>query len=194
MALVLEEVLTADAVKKLQTYGLLSHDMDDLSCWNIEPIFFPMVFPHIRFHNGKIPWAYNLPSFLSYLGFTDPATVRLYQSVAEMTNPTRMNLLARARAHIKSKWSSTNHSGAAVGTMLAEMVMDEMDLIDSVKEEVNALYELFQRNAGIFQRYFDENRGKNYENLKLVDFVIELQHQRMMKLISLNQAALSLLH
>lgn len=78
--------------------------------------------------------------------------------------------------------------------MLAEMVMDEMDLIDSVKEEVNALYELFQRNAGIFQRYFDENRGKNYENLKLVDFVIELQHQRMMKLISLNQAALSLLH
>lgn len=194
MALVLEQVLTKDAAKKLQTYGLLSHDFDDLSSWNIEPIFFPMIFPHIRFHNGKIPWAYNLPSFLSYLGFSDPATVRLYQSVAETMNPTRMNLLARAKAHINSKWSSTNHSGAVVGTMLAEMVMDEMDLIDSVKEEVNALYELFQRNAGTFQRYFDENRGKNYENLKLVDFVIELLHQRMTKLLSLNQATLTFLH
>lgn len=193
MALLLEEVLTTDAVKKLKTYSLLCHDMDDLSCWNIGPIFFPMIFPHIRFH-GKIPWAYNLPSFFSYLGFSHPATVRLYQSVAETTNPTRVNLLARAIAHIRSKWSSTNHSGAAVGTMLAELVMDEMDLIDSVKEEVNALYELFQRNAGIFQRYFDENHSKNYENLKLVDFVIELLHQRMTKLISLNQAAVSLLH
>lgn len=194
MALVLDQVLTKDAAKKLQTYGLLTHDLDDLSSWNIEPIFFPMIYPHIRFHNGKIPWAYNLPSFLSYLGFSDPATVRLYQSVAETTHPTMLNLLARARAHIKSKWSSTNHSGAVVGTMLAEMVMEEMDLIDPFKEEVNALYELFQRNAGIFQRYFDENRGKNYENLKLVDFVIELQHQRMTKLLSLNHAALSFLH
>lgn len=194
MALILEQVLTKDAAKKLQTYGLLSHDFDELSSWNIEPIFFPMIFPHIRFHNGKIPWAYNLPSFLSYLGFSDPATVRLYQSVAETTNPTRMNLLARARAHIKSKWASTHHSGAVMGTLLAEMVMDEMDLIDPVKEEVNALYELFQRNAGTFQRYFDENLGKNYENLKLVDFVIELQYQRMIKLLSLNQTTLSLLH
>lgn len=194
MTLELDEVLTTDAVRKLQRYGLLSHDIDDLAYWNIEPIFFPMIFPHIKFHSGKIPWAYNMPSFLSYLGFSDPATVRLYQSVAETTNPTRINLFARARAHIRSKWSSTNHSGAAVGTMLAESVMHEMDLIDPVKAEVNALYELFQRNAGIFQRYFDENHSKNYENLKLVDFVIELQHQRMTKLMSLNQTALSLLH
>lgn len=194
MALILEQVLTKEAAKKLQTYGLLSPDFDDLSCWNIGPIFFPMIFPHIRFHNGKIPWAYNLPSFLSYLGFSDPATARLYQSVAETTTPTRMNLLARARAHIKSKWASTHHSGAVMGTMLAEMVMDEMDLTEPVKEEVNALYELFQRNAGTFQRYFDENLGKNYENLKLVDFVIELQYQRMIKLLSLNQTTLSLLH
>lgn len=78
--------------------------------------------------------------------------------------------------------------------MLAEAVMGEMDLIDQVKAEVTALYQLFQRNAGVFQRYFDENHDKNYENLKLVDFVIELQHQRMMKLMSLTQTALQYLH
>lgn len=194
MALVLDEVLTNDAVRKLQTYGLLGHDIDDLAYWKIQPIFYPMIFPHVRFHNGKIPGAYNMPTFLSYLGFSVPVAVRLYESVAETTNPTRINLLSRARAHIKSKWSTTNHYGAAVGTMLAEMVMDEMDLIDPVKAEVNVLYELFQRNAGIFQRYFDENHDKHYENLKLVDFVLELQHQRMTKLMSLNQAALTMLH
>lgn len=194
MALVLDEVLTSDAVTKLQTYGLLSHDIDDLENWNIEPIFFPTIFPHIRFHNGKIPWAYNMPSFLSYLGFSVPIALRLYHSVAETTYPTRINLLARARGHIKTKWLTTNHHGAMVGTMLAEMVMDEMDLIEPVKAEVNALYELFQRNAGIFQRYFDENHNKHYENLKLVDFVIELQYQRMTKLMSLNQAVHTYLH
>lgn len=77
--------------------------------------------------------------------------------------------------------------------MLAEVVMGEMDLIDQVKVEVTALYHLFQQNAGVFQRYFDENHDKNYENLKLVDFVIELQHQRMTKLMSLNQATLQFL-
>lgn len=194
MALILDEVLTTDVVRKLQTYGLLSDDIDELAYWKIQPIFFPMIFPHVRFHTGKIPSAYNLPTFLSYLGFSFPVAVRLYQSVAETTNPTRISLLARARAHIKSKWSATNLYGAAMGTMLAEMVMDEMDLIDPFKAEVNALYEVFQRNAGIFQRYFDENHDKHYENLKLVDFVIELQHQRMTKLMSLNQAALSFLH
>lgn len=114
--------------------------------------------------------------------------------MAETSNPTRISLLNRAKAHIKSKWATSSHNGAVPGTMLAEAVMGEMDLIDQVKAEVTALYQLFQRNAGVFQRYFDENHDKNYENLKLVDFVIELQHQRMMKLMSLTQTALQYLH
>lgn len=190
---ILDEVLTTDAVRKLQKNDLLSENIDDLAYWKIQPTLFPMIFPHIRFHNGKIPWAYNMPTFLSYLGFSVPVAVRLYQSVAEMSNPTRTSLLERAKAHIKSKWASSNYNGAVPGSMLAEAVMGEMDLIDQVKAEVTALYHLFLHNASVFQRYFDANHDKNYENLKLVDFIIELQHQRMMKLMSLNQAAIQYL-
>lgn len=194
MPLKLDEVLTIDAVSKLQKYGLIGENIDELAYWRVQPIFFPMIFPHIRFHNGKIPWAYNMPTFLSYLGFSVPVAVRLYQSVAETSDPTRITLLARAKAHIKSKWTASSHNGAVLGSLVAETVMGEMDLTDQVKAEVNALYQMFQRNPGVFQRYFDENHDKNFENLNLVDFVIELQHQRMMKLMSLNQTVLQYLH
>ena len=54
-----------------------------------------------------------------------------------------------------------------------------MGLIDAIEADVNALYTLFHQNEGIFQRYFNENHDKNYQNLKLVDFIWELQYQRM---------------
>lgn len=185
-----ELVLTAKAIKKMQEYHLLD-DSADISNWEIQPIWFPMIYPDIKFHDGVIPKAYNQASFVEYLGFNESATIQVFYNV--IGSPTRQNLMNSAKTYINSVNSNSTKNWATVGSFLANLVMEDMGLIDPVKEEVNKLYEAFQRSPLVFQRYFDENHDKNFENLKLVDFVYELLYQRMQKLMTLNEAALQYL-
>lgn len=185
-----ELVLTAEAIKKMQEYHLLN-DSAHMSNWEIQSIWFPMIYPDIKFHDGVIPEAYNQPSFVEYLGFNESAAIQIFYNV--IGSPTRQNLMNAAKAYINSVNSNSNQNWATVGSFLANLVMEDMGLIDPVKKEVNKLYEAFQRSPLVFQRYFDENHDKNFENLKLVDFVYELLYQRMQKLMTLNEAALQYL-
>lgn len=185
-----ELVLTAEAIKKMQEYHLLD-DSTHKKNWEIRLIWFPMIYPNIKFHDSVIPKAYNQISFVEYLGFNESATIQIFYNV--IGSPTRQNLMNSAKTYINSVNSISTKNRATVGSFLANLVMEDMGLIDPVKEEVNKLYEAFQRSPLVFQHYFDENHDKNFENLKLVDFVYELLYQRMQKLMTLNETALQYL-
>lgn len=193
-SIVFDPVLTAPAFKKLQSYNLLSREIDEWACWSIEPVDFYRAFPHVRFYGKKIPVAFNIPIFIVYLGFQPDPAVPIFTTVRERTEPTRSNIIAAVKDHVNAKWLASTHHGAAMGTPGAEAVMSEMGLIPEIRTEVNGLHLEFQRNAGIFQEYFNDNLGKNFENLQLVDFVHELVNQRKAKLEKLNDKVLLVLH
>lgn len=192
MAYKSEPVLTDEVINKLQKYHLLN-DSPDAWNWGIQPIWFPMIFPDIKFYDGIIPKVYNQLTFVIYLGFDEPSAFEISYNVVNIGSPTRENIMGAVKQYINSVNSTNPQSWASPGSLLANSVMEDMGLIEPVREEVNKLYEAFQRSPLVFQRYFDENHDKNYENLKLVDFVQELLYQRMQKLMSLNKAALQYL-
>lgn len=185
-------VLTVEAVQKLQQYGILN-DSPDMYNWEIQSIWFPMIYPNIKFYDGIIPKAYNQPMLIIYLGFNETVAYQIFYKVVNNGTPTRRKLMYSVKAYINSVNSNSTQNWASIGSLLANSVMEDMGLIEPVREEVNKLYEAFQRSPLVFQRYFDENHDKNFENLKLVDFVQELLYQRMQKLMALNKAALQYL-
>ena len=186
----LEEVLTIEAVKKLQYHGLLNEAPDDLGCWTTPGIWFPTIFPSCQFYSGKIPSVYNRPLFFVYLGFQAQIAYDLFYGMINTADPTRTKMMAIVKKHVNSVCAANTNNWVPVDSLLAEGVMEAVGLVDSVKEEVKELYQAFERSPLIFQRYFDENHDKNFENLKLVDFIQELVYRRMQKLMALNEAAL----
>lgn len=189
-----EPVLTAEALNKLQKHRLLN-DSPDVWNWRLQPIWFPMIYPDIKFYDGLIPKGFNQLTFVIYLGFDEPTAFEISYNVVNNygSPPTREKIMGAVKEYINSVNSDDPRNWASPGSPLANSVMANMGLVEPVREEVNKLYEAFQRSPLVFQRYFDENHDKNFENLKLVDFVLELLHQRMQKLMSLNKAALQYL-
>lgn len=188
-----DKVLTNEAITKLQKYNLMNDSLDDMANWKIQPIWFDMIFPYIKFYNGIIPETYNQPSFLIYLGFMDETAFEIFYKVIENGAPTKEKLMNFAKTHINVVYSNSNQNWASVGSLLANSLMEDMGLNEAVREEVNKLYEAFQRSPLVFQRYFDENHDKNLENLKLVDFIQELLYQRMQKLMALSKVSVQYL-
>lgn len=184
-----EHVLNVDAVKKLQSRGLLSERTDDIARWTIKPFPFLTSFPYLKFCDDKIPWAYNMPIFLVYLGFKSPLAFMMCQKLAEITPPTRINLMECVKDHVNSKWLASTYKGAEINTLRGYGMMREMGLTDEfVWEGIGEFYIEFTRNSGVLQRFFDDNPDKNHEYLELLDLILELFHQRMLKLMDLNQA------
>ena len=185
-----EEVFTIEAITKLKHYGIFTEYIDDFSCWVTTGIWFPMEFPQLKFHDSKIPSAYNRPFFLIYLGFRAPVAFELFYKLANKSDTTRAKLMECVKVHINSVCSNSINNWVSADSLLANTVMEEVGLMDAIKAEVKQLYGAFQRSPLVFQRYFDENHDKSFENLKLVDFMQELVYQRMQKLMTLNEAAL----
>lgn len=184
-----ERVLNVDVVRKLQSHNLLSERTDDIARWTIKPLPFLKSFPYIKFEHGKIPWAYNMPIFLVYLGFQSPVAFTLCQKLAEITPPTRINLMECVKDHVNSKWSVSKYKNSEVNTFRGYCVLSEMGLTSPfILDELDMFYKEHRLNAGILQRFFNENPDKSSENLELLDMVLELLHQRMLKLMDLNQA------
>lgn len=74
---------------------------------------------------------------------------------------------------------------APVGSLLADAVMEEMGMWNRFGEEFRKLHKAF---PALLWRTRDT--AKNFENLKLVDFVQELLEQRMQKLMALTKVFL----
>lgn len=56
-------------------------------------------------------------------------------------------------------------------SFLANKVMKKIELLDAVKNEVRKLEKMFKYSLLVFQKFFNENHNKNFETLKLVDFI-----------------------
>lgn len=190
-----DHVLTKAAIDKLHTYGLLSEYPCELAFWEIEDLPFYRDLPYITFHDKKVPAYFNHPGIVVYLGFRVDIGVELFMRLYTRTEPTRIKTLEAVHTHIDAKWSSRTHTGATFDTpAMADTVMTEIGLSSEIIEEVKVLHQEFQRNAGIFQEYFDKNHRKNAENLRMVDFIHELVNKRMAKLEKLNEVVLQFLH
>ena len=91
--------------------------------------------------------------------------------------------------HVNSKWSVSKYKNSEVNTFRGYCVLSEMGLTSPfILDELDMFYKEHRLNAGILQRFFNENPDKSSENLELLDMVCELLHQRMLKLMDLNQA------
>lgn len=190
-----DHVLTTAAIDKLHLYGLLSDFPSESSFWEIEYLPFYVDYEYIKFHNKRIPAYYNHPGIVVYLGFRVDVGVEIFMRLYSGQNPTRANTLEAVHTYIDTKWADRTHTGATFDTpAMADTVMREIGLTRETIEEVKLLYLEFDRNAGIFQDYFDKNHHKNFENLRIVDFVHVLINKRMAKLENLNDVVLQYLH
>lgn len=190
-----DHVLTEAAVEKLHIYGLLSGKPCSASFWDIEHLPFYRDLPYIKFHHKKIPAYFNHPGIALYLGFKVVIGVEIFMKLYGRTTPTRINTMAAVHAHIDAKWLTRIHTGATFDTpAMTDQVMTEIGLSQETIEEVKVLHLEFERNAGIFQEYFDKNHSKNIDNLRVVDFIHELMNKRMAKLEKLNNVILQFLH
>lgn len=187
-----DHVLTNAVIDKLHKYNALSEYPSEQSFWTIEYLPFYYNYPYVKFHDKKIPAYYNHPAIVVYLGFRAEVGVDIFMRLYSRTVPTRAKTLAAVHAHIDTKWAGRTHTGASFDTpAMADTVMSyDLGLTRETIEEVKLLGLEFDRNAGIFQDYFDKNHSKNFENLKLVDFVHELINKRMAKLEGLNDVCL----
>lgn len=186
-----ERVLNDEAVKILQSHNLLSERTDDIARWTIKPLPFPTSFPYLKFDDGKIPWAYNMPIFLVYLGFENSVAFTLYQKLAEKTPPTRVNLMECVKDHVNLKWSTAGYNGPWITTYGGQAVLNDMGLTTPFfRDEILNLKEAYRRDKGVLRRFFSENPDKNIDNYVVLDLILEVLRQRMLKLMDLNQAVL----
>lgn len=81
----------------------------------------------------------NQPTFVICLGFNEPTAFEIFYKVVNHTTRTRKNLMDSVKTHANSVNSSSTQNWASVGSLLANSVMENMGLIESVKEEVNKL-------------------------------------------------------
>lgn len=186
----LEPVLTANAVNKLKSHELLRESTTNTARWIIQPLPFPTSFPYIKFRDNIIPSAYNLPTFLVYLGFRSTNARRIFSKYTETGTPTtRMNMMEYVKAHVNSTWLVSKHKGSAINTLAGYSIMGEMGFTEEfVFADICDFFNEVQRDSEILESYFEENASKNLENMELVDWIQEFLYQRMLKLKSLNQA------
>lgn len=96
------------------------------------------------------------------------------------------------KSHVNLKWLESAYAGAGLmgNTPLGNSVMGRMGLVDDVIAEVNGLWELTRQDPSIMNRYLnDVTNGfsqKGFEDLTLVDFVLETMIERMTKLLVLD--------
>lgn len=184
-----ERVLNDEAVRLLQSHNLLSERTDDIARWTIKPLPFPTSFPYLEFDDGKIPWAYNMPIFLVYLGFENSVAFTLCQKLAEKTPPTRINLMECVKDHVNLKWSTAGYKGPYITTYGGQGVLKDMGLTNPFfLDQILNLKKAHRRNPEVLQR--SENPDKNLDDYVVVDLILEVLHQRMLKLMDLNQAVL----
>lgn len=83
-----QPVLTVEAIKEMQEYHLLGNK-PYMYNWGIDSIWFPMIYPDIKFHDHIIPEAYNQPTFHEYLGFHESTSFEIFYNVINTGSPTR---------------------------------------------------------------------------------------------------------
>lgn len=189
MSLSFDPVLKYGTIAKLQFHNLLAPNPDEVACWTLQTLPFPLMFPRITFYNNQIPCGFNTPSFLIYLGFRPSVAIGIYSKCQQIHYATRLTLMESVESHLNLKWSENSHVGAVLGnTPLGDSIMKKMGLIEDFIAEVNSLWELTKQDPMLMNRYLNKKKdGSNQmslENLSLADFVHENMIERMTKLLT----------
>lgn len=181
------EVLTASAVDKLKSRNLIRES--GAARWKFtQPLPFSTSYPFIKFRDNIIPLAYNLPTFLIYLGFRHTTARSLLSKYKEKGAPdTRLGIMAFVRANVEVKWLLSKYKGSAINTLDGYSVMGEMGFTEEfVLADISDFVKDVQQDSSILEYYFDENESKTLENMELVDWIQELLYLRMLKLDALD--------
>lgn len=96
----------------------------------------------IHHNNIRTPSAYDRPIFIVYLGFRATIAFEMRQRQAETTAPTNTLSMECTKINSVCTWASTDNS-APVGSFLADAVMEEMRLMEAIREEVKKLHKAF---------------------------------------------------
>lgn len=150
----------------------------------MQPLPFPISFPDIKFRDNIIPSAYDLPTFLVYLGFRSNTAYQMLSEFTETGTPgTSKNMMGFVQAHVNLTWSTSKHNGSVINSLAGYSVMGEMGF--TVEFVLGDLWEFVneaQRDSAILENFFDENESKTLENMELVDWIQEFLYLRMLKL------------
>ena len=185
------EVLTASAVDKLKSRNLiLESTSHGATRWKFtQPLPFSTSFPFIKFRDNIIPSAYNLPTFIVYLGFRHTTARTLFSKYKETGTPdTKLDIMGFVKAHVEFTWLVNKYKGSAINTLDGYSVMGEMGFTEEfVLADIRDFVNEVQRDPSILEYYFHEDQSKTLENMELVDWIQELLYLRILKLESLDQ-------
>lgn len=186
----LELVLTANTVEKLKSHNLLRESTTNKDRWTVKPLPFPTAFPHVKFCTNHIPRAYDLPTFLVYLGFRPVNAQKMFSKYTDINTPTKtMTIMGYVKASVNLMWLSSKYKGSVINTLEGYSLMGEMGFTeDFVFADICDFFKEVHQDSSILDNYFDENANKNLGNMKLVDWIHEFLDLRMLKLKYLNDA------
>lgn len=187
----LEPVLTANTIEKLKLHNLLRESTSNTDRWIIQPLPFENSFPFIKFHTNIIPVAYDLPTFLIYLGFRPVIARRMFTKYNETNTltSTRMKMMEYVKSYVNLIWLSSKYKGSAINTLGGYSLMGEMGFTeDFVFADICVFFDNVHEDPDILENYFNKNINKNLGNMELVDWIQEFLNIRMLKLKFLNNA------
>lgn len=184
----LEPVLTAETIEKLKSHNLLRKSTSNENRWLIQPLPFPTAFPFIKLRTNYIPIAYDLPTFLVYLGFRSVNARTMFIKYTELNSPTKtMKMMGYVKAYVNLIWLSSKYKGSVINTLESYSLMGAMGFTEEfVLTDICGFFNEVQQDSSILENYFEENPDKNLENMELVDWIHEFLDLRMLKLKYLN--------
>lgn len=180
-----EPVLTASAFNKLKSRNLICESTTNTARWRLmQPLPFPISFPEIKFRDNIIPSAYDLPTFLVYLGFRSNTAWKMFGTYTEARTPsTSKNMMEFVKAHVNFIWLTSKYNGSAINSLAGYSLMGEIGFTEEFV--LGDLWDFFneaRRDSMILENFFDENESKTLENMELIDWVQEFLYLRMLKL------------
>ena len=194
--------LTADTRIKLTNLGIIRQHPDDGFYQIVQiPIPFKTVFSELPFTNNQIPEFYEGRFYIQYLGFTAHQAFFIFNNY-RFFNPTGLvnsfTLLIEAKNHIQrysdseppglqSRWQASEIGRASSGSFIN---CEKFGLTRDIIQDIDALLTKTKEDKKEMDRYLDSFRGaKKVEDLRVVDFVIEIIDRRFTKLITLERYA-----
>lgn len=181
-----ELTLYPHSVQKLQSLGFLSNSVDSNGFWTLQPLPF-MMFPLATIKDNKIPYALNTVEFLQYLGIDAQVAQHIFAELCTITNPTQLKLITLVKEYVTHRWTSGPYIGAGLHSVVGDLAMSHMGLNQHVTGLVNALWLRSRDDPSVMIRHMNDPANGPFENLTLLDYVLETVDQLFTKLFVLER-------
>lgn len=190
--------LTIDTRVKLHNLGLIPPYSDNGFFLLGKPLPFKTIFPELPFPKSRIPHYYETKQYLEYLGFNASQALALFNDY-RIKNPTKITnqftLLIEAKNHLQTCSNSDVLSRKPIRELgdlsSGEFIWcEKFGLSADIVQDVDILLKSTRQNPKEMDRYLGSFLGaKKFEDLLLIDFIIEVVDRRFTKLITLEKDA-----